>query len=84
LRVTPAANPPFDLHTYPCGDHPDDKASAVHRMRCLRALVDPICVRGGKPCWITECGFAYASKACPASERCGSLGETDKRALGSF
>ncbi|MGJ4939353.1 hypothetical protein ACQR1W_02180 [Bradyrhizobium sp. HKCCYLS1011] len=58
----------YNLHTYPWGDHPGDKASAIHRMQRLRALVDPICVPGGKSCWITEWGFAYASKACPASE----------------
>ncbi|WP_315742111.1 hypothetical protein [Bradyrhizobium sp. SZCCHNR1075] len=58
----------YNLHTYPWGDHPGDKASAIHRMQRLRALVDPICVPGGKPCWITEWGFAYASKVCPAGE----------------
>ncbi|QAU41658.1 hypothetical protein [Bradyrhizobium guangdongense] len=58
----------YNLHTYPWGDHPGDKASAVHRMRALRALVDPICSASGKPCWITEWGFAYASRACPTPE----------------
>lgn len=58
----------YNLHTYPWGDHPGDKASAIHRMRRLRALVNPICIAHGKPCWITEWGFAYANKACPASE----------------
>jgi hypothetical protein len=58
----------YNLHTYPWGDHPGDKAAATHRMRRLRALVDPVCVPGGKPCWITEWGFAYTSNACAASE----------------
>ena len=58
----------YNLHTYPWGDHPGDKASAIHRMRRLQALVEPICVPGGKPCWITEWGFAYAGKNCSASE----------------
>ncbi|WP_407177509.1 hypothetical protein [Bradyrhizobium sp. STM 3562] len=57
----------YNLHTYPWGDHPGDKAAAIHRMRRLRALVDPVCA-GGKPCWITEWGFAYAGKTCSASE----------------
>lgn len=58
----------YNLHTYPWGDHPGDKAAAIHRMRRLRALVDPICVPGGKPCWITEWGFAYADHSCPSPE----------------
>jgi hypothetical protein len=58
----------YNLHTYPWGDHPGDKAAAIHRLRRLRALVDPVCVPGGKPCWITEWGFAYASKSCSGSE----------------
>ncbi|WP_024509514.1 hypothetical protein [Bradyrhizobium sp. ARR65] len=61
-------NDAYNLHTYPWGDHPGDKASAIHRMRRPRALVDPICVPGGKPCWITEWGFAYAGNTCSASE----------------
>ncbi|WP_189046248.1 hypothetical protein [Aliidongia dinghuensis] len=58
----------YNLHTYPWGDHPGDKTSAIHRLRRLEALVDPICVPGGKPCWITEWGFAYAGKSCSAPE----------------
>ena len=58
----------YNLHTYPWGDHPGDKAAAIHRLRRLRALVDPVCVPGGKPCWITEWGFAYTSKSCSGSE----------------
>jgi hypothetical protein len=55
----------YNLHTYPWADSPGDKASAIHRLRRLNALVDPLCVPGGKPCWITEWGFAYANKSCP-------------------
>ncbi|MBV8511565.1 MAG: hypothetical protein JOZ94_14120 [Xanthobacteraceae bacterium] len=58
----------YNLHIYPSGDHPGDKAAAIHRMRNLRALVDPVCGPGSKPCWITEWGFAYASKTCTAQE----------------
>lgn len=58
----------YNLHTYPWGDHPGDKAAAIHRLRRLRALVDPLCVPGGKPCWITEWGFSYASRSCSVSE----------------
>lgn len=58
----------YNLHTYPWGDHPGDRASDIHRLRRLRALVDPICVPGKKSCWVTEWGFAYASKSCTAAE----------------
>ena len=58
----------YNLHTYPWGDHPGDKAAAIHRLRRLRALVDPLCVPAGKPCWITEWGFSYASRSCSVSE----------------
>lgn len=58
----------YNLHTYPWADHPGDKASAIHRMQRLRALVDPVCIGSGKRCWITEWGFAYAGKTCPASD----------------
>lgn len=58
----------YNLHTYPWGDHPGDKAANIHRLRRLRALVDPVCIPGKKACWITEWGFAYASKSCSAAE----------------
>lgn len=62
----------YNLHTYPWGDGPGERASAIHRLRRLRAYVDPICAPagspGGKPCWITEWGFAYTGKDCPPSE----------------
>jgi hypothetical protein len=62
----------YNLHTYPWGDGPGEKASAIHRLRRLRAYVDPICAPasspGGKPCWITEWGFGYAGKACSSTE----------------
>jgi hypothetical protein len=68
----------YNLHTYPWGDGPGAKASAIHRMRRLRAYVDPICAPttspDGKPCWITELGFAYAGKACsPTEEKAHNL-----------
>ncbi|MCK9915581.1 glycoside hydrolase family protein [Microbacteriaceae bacterium K1510] len=58
----------YNLHTYPWGDSPGDKAAAIHRLRRLKGLVDPICSPSGKPCWITEWGFSYASKACSGPE----------------
>ena len=61
----------YNVHTYPWADHPGDSASAVHRMRRLRALVDPVCTSSGKRCWITEWGFAYAGNACPAPDESG-------------
>ena len=66
----------YNLHTYPWGDSPGDKASAVHRMQRLRALVLPVCSAAGspsgKPCWITEWGFSNASKTCPSDEKARS------------
>jgi hypothetical protein len=62
----------YNLHTYPWADHPGDKASAIHRARRLTALMQPVCAAAGaavgKPCWITEWGFSYDSKACPGDE----------------
>jgi hypothetical protein len=58
----------YNLHTYPWADHPGDKASEIHRLRRLRALVEPLCIPNGKPCWITEWGFSYAGKTCSAAE----------------
>lgn len=58
----------YNLHTYPWADNPGNQASAIHRMRRLEGLVNPVCMPGGKPCWITEWGFSYASKSCSAAE----------------
>jgi hypothetical protein len=58
----------YNLHTYPWADHPGDQTSAIHRMRRLRALVEPLCAPTGKPCWITEWGFSYAGRTCSAQE----------------
>ena len=67
----------YNLHTYPWGDGPGTKVSAVHRARRLQALVEPLCAAGGspggKPCWISEWGFANANKACPSDESSRSL-----------
>ena len=57
-----------NLHTYPWSDSPGDKAAAIHRVRRLEGLVDPICSPSGKPCWITEWGFSYADKSCSGPE----------------
>lgn len=58
----------YNLHTYPWADSPGDKAAAIHRVRRLDGLVDPICSPSGKPCWITEWGFSYAGKSCSGPE----------------
>lgn len=58
----------YNLHTYPWADSPGNQASAIHRMRRLRGLVEPICRLGSKPCWITEWGFSYATKTDSLSE----------------
>jgi hypothetical protein len=63
----------YNLHTYPWGDGAGEKASAIHRLRRLQGLVNPVCSLGGKPCWITEWGFANDSKACPSDEKVRSL-----------
>jgi len=58
----------YNLHTYPWSDSPGDKAAAIHRLRRLEGLVDPICSPSGKPCWITEWGFSYAGESCSGPE----------------
>jgi hypothetical protein len=63
----------YNLHTYPWGDGPGDKTSAIHRLRRLQGLVNPVCSPGGKPCWITEWGFTNNSKTCPSDEKTRSL-----------
>ncbi|MGB7193363.1 MAG: hypothetical protein WBD81_07890 [Collimonas pratensis] len=67
----------YNLHTYPWGDGPGTQVSAIHRLRRLQGLVMPVCrpiaSPNGKPCWITEWGFANASKVCPSDEHARSL-----------
>ena len=67
----------YNLHTYPWGDGPGNQVSAIHRLRRLQGLVMPVCSPvgspNGKPCWITEWGFASANKACPSDEHSRSL-----------
>lgn len=76
----------YNLHTYPWGDGPGDKASAIHRLRRLQALVLPVCSAAGsasgKPCWITEWGFANDSKTCPSDEK--ARGELVQEMMGDF
>lgn len=66
----------YNLHTYPWADSPGAKASAIHRLQRLEQLVLPACSpagsQSGKPCWITEWGFANDSKSCPSDERARS------------
>jgi hypothetical protein len=67
----------YNIHTYPWADGPGDKAAATHRWQRLQQLVEPLCARAGsragKPCWVTEWGFANDSKSCPSDERARSL-----------
>ena len=67
----------YNLHTYPWADGPGAKDSAIHRLRRLQALILPVCSpagsQGGKPCWITEWGFANDSKSCPSDETARSI-----------
>ena len=58
----------YNLHTYPWADNPGNQASAIHRKRRLEGLVSLICTPGGKPCWVTEWGFSYASQPCSATQ----------------
>jgi len=67
----------YNLHTYPWGDGPGNKVSAIHRLRSLQGLVMPVCSPvgspNGKPCWITEWGFSNANKGCPSDEHSRNL-----------
>ncbi len=76
----------YNLHTYPWGDHPGESASAIHRSRRLAELIQPVCgpagSQSGKPCWITEWGFTYGSKACTSDE--ASRGLLLREMMGDF
>jgi len=67
----------YNLHIYPWADGPGEKVSAIHRLRRLQQLVLPLCSpagsSSGKPCWVTEWGFANDSKSCPSDEKARSL-----------
>lgn len=62
----------YNLHTYPWADGPGNQVSATHRLRRLQGMVMPVCSPvgspNGKPCWVTEWGFANVNKACPSDE----------------
>ncbi|WP_296437311.1 hypothetical protein [Rhizobium sp. 60-20] len=67
----------YNLHIYPWAYGPGERVSAIHRLRRLQQLVQPLCFPagspGGKPCWVTEWGFTNDSKNCPADEKARSL-----------
>jgi hypothetical protein len=62
----------YGIHSYPTGDHPGDPAAAAGRtarfesvdLSPCRAPAQP----GGKPCWITEWGFANGDLSCPLKD----------------
>lgn len=53
----------YGIHIYP-GSSGTRAARAKHIGKALSFCGGP----GGKPCWITEWGFANTSKACPAND----------------
>lgn len=62
----------YGVHTYPRDDGPGDKAAAANRLGRLQksdlAECRPPGSDAGKPCWITEWGFANKDMACPPDE----------------
>jgi hypothetical protein len=58
----------YGIHIYPSKDHPGDSSAAARRLQQLQQNDLAECNTTGKPCWVTEWGFANDSKTCPANE----------------
>ena len=62
----------YAVHVYPWANGPGDAKAAVGRERRLAQYVLPECRAAGsgqgKPCWITEWGFANPDRSCPAKD----------------
>jgi hypothetical protein len=63
----------YAVHVYPSQGRPGDPAAAAERRERLEkyALAEcrPAGSTQGKPCWITEWGFAYGETKCPLNDR---------------
>ena len=59
----------YGIHTYPWANGPGDKNAAAGRLYRLKkydlAQCRPLGAVTGKPCWITEWGFANNDISCP-------------------
>jgi hypothetical protein len=62
----------YGVHSYPSPGQPGNPTAAAAREARLNSVDLAECraagTRGGKPCWITEWGFANADLSCPAKE----------------
>lgn len=62
----------YGVHTYPWANDPGNPAAMAGRTERLRKYVLAECrpdgSAGGKPCWITEWGFANHDTSCPLHE----------------
>jgi hypothetical protein len=62
----------YAVHVYPRSDRPGDQTAAAERRERLAkyglAQCRPAKSAEGKPCWITEWGFAYGDTKCPFND----------------
>jgi hypothetical protein len=62
----------YAVHVYPWANGPGNANAAAGRQHRLAQFVLPECrptgSAEGKPCWITEWGFANKSQSCPVDE----------------
>jgi len=67
----------YGIHTYSSSDHPGDPAAASRRTERLESVdlysCRPAAQPGGKPCWITECGFPDKDFSCPPRDSARTL-----------
>lgn len=72
----------YGVHVYATGD---PRATVASRVAFLEKNILPNCQRGGKPCWITEWGFANNSQACPVNDAARlQVIEAERAAFKSF
>jgi len=62
----------YGIHVYPWNDNPGNPSSAAKRKSKLEqydlAQCQPQGSTSGKPCWLTEWGFANKDDSCPVQE----------------
>lgn len=67
----------YGIHSYPWTDHPGDPVTAFRRAVRLETVDLAPCRAagqpGGKPCWVTEWGFANGDYSCPAKDSARAL-----------